>query len=104
MDNTLHNRALAFLDGLEHQSATTQHDAFINETLETHGRFDPPTGDRTHLWELELHGVSAEGLTEEEAIANWKRLAGYQFPIEEADADNFVTVYASPQQPAAQTA
>jgi len=73
--DALHNRLPAFLMNLECLSADGQMDVFVNEVMETFGRFDPPAGDRTHRWELDLHGISADGATEEEAIANWKRLA-----------------------------
>ncbi len=75
MNTLIHNRALAFLQNLDHLSAADQHDAFINEVLESNGYFTAPKHDRSHLWELSLHGVRATGSSEEEAIANWKRLA-----------------------------
>ena len=93
MNAALHNRAVVFLNNLDHLSATGQHDAFINEVLESHGRFDAPNGDRSHLWELELHGIAAEGTTDEEAIANWKRLARKSFPTEEIEDDAFITIH-----------
>ena len=73
--DTLHIRLPAFLMNLDCLSAEGQVDAFVNEVLETFGRFDPPAGDRSHRWELELHGICADGATEDEAVTNWKRLA-----------------------------
>lgn len=73
--DSIHHRARAFLQNLDYMSATELHDAFINEVLETFGRFDAPVSDTSHLWELELHGITANGDTAAGAIANWKRLA-----------------------------
>lgn len=98
MNATLHNRALAFLQNLENLSATGQHDAFINEVLESNGYFTAPKHDRSHLWELSLHGIAASGSNEEEAIANWKRLARKSFPTEEIEDDGFITVYPTREQ------
>lgn len=75
MNALLNNRALTFLNALDRLSASEQHDAFVNEILENHGHFTPPKHDQSHLWELQLHDISALGANEEEAIANWKRLA-----------------------------
>lgn len=88
-----HNRLSAFLLNLECLSADGQMDAFVNEVMETFGRFDPPAGDRTHRWELYLHGISADGTTEEEAMANWKRLARQTCSLDGTEDDGFVTVY-----------
>ena len=93
MNALLHNRALAFLQNLEHLSATGQHDAFVNEVLESNGYFTAPKHDQSHLWELSLHGIVATGANEEEAIANWKRLARKAFPTGEIEDDGFITVY-----------
>jgi hypothetical protein len=80
MNAILHNRALAFLRNLDRLSATGQHDAFINEVLESNGYFTPPKHDQSHLWEMHLHGIMTAGANEEEAIANWKRLATKAMP------------------------
>ena len=91
--DALHNRRLAFLLNLERLSADGQLDAFVNEVMETFGRFDSPAGDRTHRWELDLHGISADGATEEEAMANWKRLARQTCKLDGTEDDGFITVY-----------
>ncbi len=93
MNALLHNRALTFLQNLDRLSATGQQDAFINEALESHGRFDAPSVDRSHLWELDLHGIFATGATEEEAIGNWKRLATTAMPDDQLEDDGFITVH-----------
>ncbi|MBT2130095.1 hypothetical protein [Aliiroseovarius lamellibrachiae] len=98
MLNTLHNRLPAFLHNLECRDTSEQHDAFVNEVQETFGRFDPPSGDRSHRWELDLHAITADGATEEEAIANWKRLAGKLCQIEDIEDDGFITVHPAPDQ------
>lgn len=86
-------RPAAFLRNLEWLDAQAQHDAFLNEVMETFGRFDAPSGDRTHRWELDLHGVFADGATAEEAMANWKRLARQHFPAPDIEDDGFITVH-----------
>lgn len=98
MNAIFHNRALAFLQNLERLSATDQHDAFVNEVLESNGYLTAPKHDQSHLWELALHGIAATGANEEEAIANWKRLARKSFPNEDIEADGFITVYPTREQ------
>ncbi|MEX5515690.1 hypothetical protein [Pseudophaeobacter sp. 1A09344] len=100
----LHSRLPAFLQNLECLSADGQMDAFVNEVLETFGRFDPPAGDRTHRWELDLHGICADGATEEEAMANWKRLARQQRTSEDTDNAGLIAAHpATPQLPSCAT-
>jgi len=74
----LDDRPRSFLGSLARLSAEATHDAFVNEVLETFGRFDPPNGELSHRWTLDLHGICADGATEEEAICNWRRLARRQ--------------------------
>lgn len=93
MMEALHSRLPAFLMNLECLDAQGQQDAFVNEAMETFGRFDAPAGDRSHRWELDLHGICADGATEEEAIANWKRLARQHCKLDSTEDDGFITVY-----------
>lgn len=93
MMNALHSRLPAFLMNLDCLSADGQMDAFANEVMETFGRFDPPAGDRTHRWELDLHGISADGASEEEAMANWKRLARQTCEPDGIEDDGFITLH-----------
>ncbi|QBR35730.1 hypothetical protein ETW23_05825 [Leisingera sp. NJS201] len=86
-------RLAAFLLNLERLDANGQHDAFVNEVLETFGRVDAPAGDRTHRWELDLQGICADGATAEEAIANWKRIARRHITPPDIEDDGFVTVH-----------
>lgn len=99
MMSALSHRLAAFLQNLDHMSAEGQQDAFINEVIENFGSFTPPSGDRSHQWELQLHGITASGANEEEAIANWKRLALKQHPPEEdIEDDGFITVHPTREQ------
>lgn len=91
--DALHSRLPAFLLNLKYLSADGQMDAFVNEVMETFGRLDPPAGDRTHRWELDLHGISADGATAEEAMANWKRLAHQTCKLDDTEDDGFITVH-----------
>lgn len=90
MNALLHNRALSFLQNLERLSAAGQYDAFVNEVRESNGHFTAPKHDQSHLWEMYLHGINATGANEEEAIANWKRLASKALPDEQQDAPTHV--------------
>ncbi|WP_206778545.1 hypothetical protein [Phaeobacter sp. S60] len=94
-------RPVAFLRNLACLDAGSLQDAFFNEALETFGRFDAPSGDRTHRWELDLHGVCADGASAEEAMANWKRLASQHFPAQDIEDDGFITVHPRMEQRAA---
>lgn len=53
------------------------HDAFHNETIETGGNFLIPKGGvpASHMFEISLHSLSAFGATEEDAYAQWVKLA-----------------------------
>lgn len=91
--NALHCRLCAFLANLGRLDANGQLDAFINEALETFGQFNAPAGDRNHRWELDLHGIAANGVTQEEAVANWKRLATRLCRAHDIEDDGFVTIH-----------
>lgn len=92
MIDVLHNRTSTFIDNLDRLTGTDHYDAFITEVRESPGQLTPPANHRSHLWELGLHQISASGTTEEEAIANWIRIARKSAPPEEIDADGFITV------------
>ena len=81
MNLILHDRMHSFLINLECLDRAGQHDAVVAEVLETYGLFRAPSGRRSHLWQLDLHGISATGASDEEAIANWKRLAHATAPL-----------------------
>ena len=94
----IHNRLAAFLHNLAFLDADGQRDAFMNEAMEAFGRFAAPAGDRSHRWELDLHGICADGATEEEAMANWKRLARQNCAPDGAQDDANVAALATVKQ------
>lgn len=73
--DAIHNRRDRFRANLDHLDAEGQFDAVLLEVQETFGRFDSPDQGRGIWWELDLHGITAQGASEEEAIAHWKKLA-----------------------------
>jgi len=77
----LYDRLTTFLINLECLDAEERKDAIANEVLETGGVYvPPPNGDTwaSHVFEINLHGVSAMGATEEETIRNWTKYANRQ--------------------------
>jgi hypothetical protein len=87
MNLILNDRLRQFLINLECLHCAGQHDAVVAEVMETNGSFDAPSGRRSHLWDLHLHGISSTGASAEEAIANWKRLAHATAPLVPATDD-----------------
>ncbi|QIZ79053.1 hypothetical protein [Thalassovita gelatinovora] len=85
------DRLRVFLAHLELIDMDAQKDAFMNEGMETGDadlilRADTKS---SHLIEIRLHGATAFGATEDEAIRNWKKVARQLLPgIED---DGFVT-------------
>lgn len=76
------DRLRNFLVTLETVGPEGEKDAFANEVIETGGTYlDPQTGPRpaSHLFEIQLHGISAFGPTEPDARRNWKRIAHGRF-------------------------
>ena len=67
-----------FLLNLECLGPAGQREAVINECNEANGSFHAPARNRSHLWELSLHGVYVTGASEGEAIRNLKKAAQYQ--------------------------
>jgi hypothetical protein len=88
----IHNRRDRFRQNLDHLDAEGQFDAVLMEVRETFGRFDPPDHGRGIWWELELHGITAQGVTEEAAIAHWKKLAD-RLAVEDDGEDTPVQVW-----------
>jgi len=86
-------RSQTFLLNLECLDAPGQHDALVNEVEQAFGRLTPPSGDRTHWWELDLHGITAEGVTVEDALAKWKKFAHQRRKLDTIEGDGFITVY-----------
>ncbi len=89
----VHNRLPVFLMNLGRLAADDQFDAFVNEVMETSGRFDAALDGGVAQWELNLHGISSRGATTQEAIDNWTREARLVCPLDEAEDDGFITVY-----------
>jgi len=88
-----YNRLAAFLNNLDRLAADDHFDAFVNEIMETSGRFDTAPDGGVGLWKLRLHGISAHGATEQEAIDNWRREARLACPQDEAEDDGFITIH-----------
>ena len=72
------DRLPRFLLNLECLGPAGQREAVINECNEANGYFHAPARNRSHLWELRLHGIYVTGASEEQAIRNWKKAAQYQ--------------------------
>jgi len=66
-----------FLLNLECLGPAGQIEAIINECNEANGYFHAPVRNRSHFWELSLHGIYGTGASEEQAIRNWKKAAQY---------------------------
>ncbi|MDO6722613.1 hypothetical protein Q4560_04995 [Celeribacter halophilus] len=78
MPSNIENRRARFYDRVIRLDVDDQPDAFFNEVIETGGIYTTPRNENwkgSHLVEISLHGVSAFGMTEEEAISNWIRQA-----------------------------
>ena len=88
-----HSRLPAFLMNLDRLAADDHFDAFVNEIMETSGRFDTAPDGGVGLWKLSLHGISAHGATEQEAIDSWTREARLVCPLDDAEDDGFITVH-----------
>lgn len=79
------DRKRQFLDHLELLGPKARAESFMNEALETGGSYIPPRegdGLASHLAEINLHGFSASGASEEEAQRNWMRMARRAMPYD----------------------
>jgi len=83
----LHDRLTQFLISLECLGTEGQRDAFANESIETGGTYLRPDDSphTTHLFEIDLHGVSATGGSEREVVRNWKHAARHFVPVIDAE-------------------
>lgn len=70
-------RLHSFLARLISLDPKAQKDAFASEVIETGGTYiaPPKNGGSTHMFEIALHGITAYGACEQEAIRNWHRCA-----------------------------
>jgi hypothetical protein len=94
------DRLNVFLKRLERQDKGGQCEAIINECLEAGGHFTAPdrTGWSSHMFEINLYGVTAFGGSEAEAVVNWIRAAQSQLNtgdgcLEDIEDDGFITVH-----------
>jgi hypothetical protein len=90
---TAHSHLPAFLMNLGRLAADDHFDAFVNEVMETSGRFDAALDNGVAQWELHLHGISSRGATTQEAIDSWTREARLVCPLDDAEDDGFITVH-----------
>ena len=77
------DRKRQFLDHLELLAPKARAESFMNEAMETGGSYIPARkGDdwASHLVEINLHGITAIGASEEEAIRNWTKNAQRTMP------------------------
>lgn len=77
---TKFDRLEQMLDSLELLDKISQHDAIINEVIETGGWFGAPNSMPSaphRLIEITLHGVTAYGACASEACHNWIASANF---------------------------
>jgi len=82
------------------QTLTSRIDTMMNAAIETGGYYEQPrAGDNwsSHMVEIKVHHLSADGSTDAEAIRNWIRVAENHIQAEHAAA----TITADHQVPAA---
>jgi hypothetical protein len=78
MPSNIENRRVRFYDHVVSIDWEDRPDAFFNEVMETGGTYTMPRNENwpaSHLVEISLHGVSAFGMSEDEAIGNWIKQA-----------------------------
>ena len=70
-------KIVTFLAELELLGQAARKLAFAAEVRQAGGYYDPPKGGQwdSHLFEIQLHQVSAQGFCEDEAIRNWMKAA-----------------------------
>ncbi len=92
-------RLAAFVSGLDQidaEDTETLKDAFMNDVIENGGTYAPPHDDQPCLFEISLHGITANGVSELTAIRNWRIAAtvalvnGGNGAVED---DGFITVH-----------
>lgn len=77
---TMHCALTAFLHRIDHLDPDELHDAFVGEVIEQGGTWLAPgkgedLRDTSHLVEIALHGIVGRGLTEAQAIDDWRAAA-----------------------------
>lgn len=92
-------RFAAFVRGVElidRDDPDTLKDAFMNEVIENGGTYAPPLDDFPSFFEISLHGITANGVSELTAIRNWRIAATVALVNAGNDAvedDGFITVH-----------
>ncbi len=92
-------RLAAFVTGLDKidaEDTETLKDAFMNEVIENGGTYAPPRDDQPCLFEISLHGITANGVSELTAIRNWRIAATARLlnpDAREVEVDGFITIH-----------
>ena len=95
----MNDRLAAFVTGVDKIDAgdtETLKDAFMNEVIENGGTYAPRRDDQPCLFEISLHGITANGVSELTAIRNWRIAATVALVNAGNDAvedDGFITVH-----------
>lgn len=92
-------RLAAFVTGLDKidaEDTETLNDAFMNEVIENGGTYAPPHEDFPCFFEISLHGLAVNGVSELTAIRNW-RIAATVALVNAGNGavedDGFITVH-----------
>ena len=97
MNDAFHDRLTAFVSSLAGRDMATLKDTFMNEVIETGGDYiPPPEGTPDSYFEIGLHGVTAIGADEGQAIDRWIMAATAQLVNRDAtqvEDDGFITVH-----------
>ena len=95
----MNERLIPFVRGvslIDREDPDTLKDAFMNEVIENGGAYAGATGEKTGLYEINLHGITAYGASEIDAIHNWIAAANKAIANpkgEEVEADGFITTH-----------
>lgn len=93
----LHDRLATFVNSLDGRDAETLKDTFMNEVIETGGEYTPPPqGTPDSYFEIGLHGVTAIGADEGQAIDRWIMAATARLVNSDGaqvEDDGFITVH-----------
>lgn len=95
----MNERLIPFVRGvslIDREDPDTLKDAFMNEVIENGGAYAEATGEKTGLYEISLHGITACGASEIDAIHYWIDAANKAIANpkgEEVEADGFITTH-----------
>ena len=97
MIDALHDRLATFVNSLDGRDTETLKDTFMNEVIETGGEYiPPPQGTPDSYFEIGLHGVTAIGADEGQAIDRWIMAATARLVNSDGaqvEDDGFITVH-----------